>query len=76
MLGSEIWEDFAALLSLVKEFIVDVWEVREKILHGDDSCPGQLNSQSSAGDLGPVAGVGGSGLVCWVNLLIHIIGVG
>ena len=43
---------------------------QEKILYADDSCPGQLNSQSSAGDLGPVAGVGGSGLVCWVNLCI------
>ena len=27
------------------------------------SGPGQLQSQSSTGDLGPVAGVGGSGLV-------------
>ena len=43
---------------------------QEKILYADDSCPGQFNSQSSAGDLGPVAGVGGSGLVCWVNLCI------
>ena len=31
----------------------------KKNLYGDDSCPGQLQSQSSAGDLGPVAGVGG-----------------
>ena len=59
MLGSKIWEEnFAGLLSLAKEFIVDVWEIT-KILHGDDSCPGQVPSQSSAGDLGPVAGVGG-----------------
>ena len=59
VLISEIWEEeFAALLSLVKEFIVDVWEVI-KILYGDDSCPGQLQCQSSAGDLWPVAGVGG-----------------
>ena len=59
VLISEIWEEeFAALLSLVKEFIVDVWEVI-KILYGDESCPGQIQCQSSAGDLWPVAGVGG-----------------
>ena len=36
--------------------IVAVWQVRK---HGDDSYPGQLQRQSSAGDRGPVAGVGG-----------------
>ena len=41
----------------MKEFIVAVWEVRKQ--HGDDSYPGQLQRQSSAGDQGPVAGVGG-----------------
>ena len=30
-----------------------------KKLYGDDSHPGQLRRQSSAGDRGPVAGVGG-----------------
>ena len=30
MLGSELWEDdFSSLLSIVKEFIVDVWESRK-----------------------------------------------
>ena len=43
----------------MKEFIVAVWEVRKQKLHGDDSYPGQLQRQSSAGDRGPVAGVGG-----------------
>ena len=62
MLGSENWEDnFAALLHLVKEFIVAVWEMRKQKLYGDDSYPGQLQYQSSAGDRGPVAGVGKSG---------------
>ena len=29
VLGSELWEDdFSSLLSIVKEFIVDVWESR------------------------------------------------
>ena len=59
MLGSENWEDdFDALLHLVKEFIVAVWEVQKQNLYGDDSYPGQLQRQSSAGDRGPVAGVG------------------
>ena len=43
----------------MKEFIVAVWEVRKQKLYGDDSYPGQLQHQSSAGDRGPVAGVGG-----------------
>ena len=30
-----------------------------KILYAAELCPGQLQSRSSAGDLGPVAGVGG-----------------
>ena len=60
VLGSENWEDdFDALLHLVKEFIVAVWEVRKQKLYGDDSYPGQLQRQSLAGDWGPVAGVGG-----------------
>ena len=60
VLGSENWEDvFDTLLHLVKEFIVAVWEVRKQNLYGDDSHPGQLQHQSSAGDRGPVAGVGG-----------------
>ena len=59
VLSSENWEDdFNALLHLVKEFIVAVWEVRKQKLYGDDSRPGQLQHQSSAGDRGLVAGVG------------------
>ena len=42
VLGSEYWEDdFDALLHLVKEFIVAIWEVRKQKLYGDDSHPGQ-----------------------------------
>ena len=54
MLGSEHWEK--SLLFLVKEYIVDIWEV---ILYGDDACPSHLQSQSSVGDLGGVTGVDG-----------------
>ena len=58
VLGSELWEqNFKSLLRLVKEFIVNVWEVRKQKLYGDDSCPNQLQSQSSPGGLGGVTGV-------------------
>ena len=40
MLGSEHWEkSFKSLLFIVKEYIVDIWEVRKQILYGDDACP-------------------------------------
>ena len=60
VLGSEHWEkNFKSLLFLVKEYIVDVWEVRKQILYGDDVCPSHLQYQSSVGDLGGVTGVDG-----------------
>ena len=46
-MGSELWEEnFSALLSLVKRYIVDVWEARKTKLY--DSCPSKLQSQHSA----------------------------
>ena len=46
VLGSELWEDdFSSLLSIVKEFIVDVWESRKH------ACPGP-QPNSSGWDLG------------------------
>ena len=52
MLGSELWEDdFSSLLSIVKEFIVDVWESRKLRLYGDNACPGP-QPNSSGWDLG------------------------
>ena len=52
-IGSELWESkFDGLLSLVKEYIVDVWEIRKHKFYDSDSGPGQqLHSQSSPGDL-------------------------
>ena len=47
---------FDDLLSLVKEYVVGVWDVRKYKLYGDDSCPSQL--QSLAEDL-QLAGVEG-----------------
>ena len=57
-IGSELWESkFDGLLSLVKEYIVDVWEIRKHKLYDSDSGPGQqLYSQSLPGDLAVVEG--------------------
>ena len=56
-LGSELWDyEFDDLLSLVKEYVVGVWDARKQKLYGDDSCPSQL--QSLAEDL-QLAGVEG-----------------
>ena len=48
------------LLSLVKEYVVGVWEARKQKLYSDDLCPSQLPSQlqSLAEDL-QLAGVEG-----------------
>ena len=52
VLGSELWESkFDRLLSLVKEYIIDVWEIRKHKLYDSDSGPGQqLHSRSSPGE--------------------------
>ena len=52
---SELWESkFDGLLSLVKEYIIDVWEIRKQIIiimTVIDSGPGQqLHSRSSPGE--------------------------
>ena len=43
----------------MKEFIVDVWEVRKQKLYGEDACPSHHHCQTLAGDAGPVTGGGG-----------------
>ena len=56
ILGSELWEEhFDSLLSLVKDYVVDIWVARKIKLYGDDSS----QSQSSTGDLGEVTGIEG-----------------
>ena len=52
VLGSELWESkFDGLLALVKEYIVDVWEIRKHKLYDSDSGSGlQLGTQSSPGE--------------------------
>ena len=66
VLGSELWEcDFDQLLSLVKEFVVDVWEARKQKLYGDDSCLSQLQSLAGGLQLAAVDGqVDGKFSVC------------
>ena len=55
MLGSELSESkFDGLLSLVKEYVVDVWEIRKHKLYDSDSGPG--HSRSSPGDLAVAEG--------------------
>ena len=58
VLGSELWESkFDGLLSLGKEYIVDVWEIRKHKLYDSGSEPGQqLHSQFSPGDLAVAEG--------------------
>ena len=42
MLGSDLWESkFNGLLSLVKEYIIDLWEIRKHKIYDSDSGPGQ-----------------------------------
>ena len=52
VLGSELWESkFDGLLTLVKEYIVYVWEIRKHKLYDSDSGSSlQLHTQSSPGE--------------------------
>ena len=53
ILGSELWEDnFGSLLSLVKGFILDVWELRKVRLCGDNPRVQQTQSQIASGAAG------------------------
>ena len=52
-------ENFEDTLRLVKEFIVDEWEVRKQKLYGEDTFPSHHQCQTLAGDAGPVTGGGG-----------------
>ena len=52
MLGSELWESkFDGLLNLVKEYIIDMWEIQKHKLYDSDSGLGQqLHCRSSPGE--------------------------
>ena len=45
----------------MKEFIVDVWEVRKQKLYGEDACPSHHQCQTLAGDARPVTAWGWAG---------------
>ena len=67
-------QNFNSLLSLVKEFIVNMCDVRKQQLYGDDSCPNQLQSQSSPGVPLGLRGKGmvSSGKVSCIVFVMHI----
>ena len=59
VLGCELsTENFDSMLALVKEYIIDLWEVRKVKLYGEP-CSTQPQSQSLAGDLRDGTVVGG-----------------
>ena len=50
VLGCELWtENFDSMLALVKEYLIDLWEVRKVKLYGEP-CSTQPQSQFLAGD--------------------------
>ena len=50
VLGCELrMKNFDAMLAIVKEYIIDLWEVKKVKLYGEP-CSTQPQSQSSAGD--------------------------
>ena len=60
VLGSEAWEEYSSgLLTLVKDFVLSVWEERKVRLYGENSNFHQSRSQNDSGDLRCVAGEGG-----------------
>ena len=51
VLDSELWESkFDGLFSLVKEYIIDVWEIRKHKYVSDSGVGRQLHSRSSPGE--------------------------
>ena len=55
----------------MKEFIVDVWEVRKRKLYGEDACPTIINSVRPWLEMqGLSLGVEGSGLVSHTYCII------
>ena len=57
VLGSEAWEEYSGgLLSLIKDFVISVWEERKVRLYGEHANVHQSHSQNDSGDLRDVAG--------------------
>ena len=66
VLGSEAWEEYSSgLLSLIKDFVLCVWEERKVRLYGEHANVHQSHSQNDSGDLRGVAGGDGElGCLC------------
>ena len=59
VLGSELWEDdFRSMLDLVKDYIIDVWELRKVRLYDENFSVPQSQCQNASGELGDVGGGG------------------
>ena len=55
VLGSELWEDgFSSMLDLVKDYIVDIWELRKARLYDENLSIPQSQCQNSCGEPGDV----------------------
>ena len=53
VLGSELWEDnFSSMLDLVKDDMVDVWELRKARLYDENLRVPQSQCQNSSGEQG------------------------
>ena len=59
-LGSELWEEnYMPLMELVKEYIVDVWEIRKARLYGNNPNANHTQSSSTSHDnTNPIGCVG------------------
>ena len=52
VLGSELWvDDFSSMLDLVKDYIVDVWELRKAKLYDENLSVPQSQCQNASGEL-------------------------
>ena len=66
VLGSEAWEEYSSgLLTLIKDFVLSVWEERKVRLYGEHANVHQSHSQNDSGNLRGVAGGDGElGCLC------------
>ena len=54
-MGNELWEnDFCFMLDLVKDYIVDAWELRKARVYDKNLSVPQSQCQNSSGELGDV----------------------
>ena len=59
VLGSDAWEEYSSsLLSMIKQFVLDVWELRKVRLYGVNPNIQQPHSQSASGELSVDGGIG------------------